>query len=176
MTKGNLFKISCAAVFAALICIFTFAFPVPLPNKGYFNFGDCFIIVAALCLGPVFGGLAGGLGAALADLILGYTYYAPATFIIKWLMAVACWLIYKAFLKMNKNLGILGVILGAIAAEIVMVLGYFLFEIPLYGLGVAIADVIGNLVQGVIGAVSGSLLFIVLDKTGAVKKLFRGKK
>ncbi|MBO5913529.1 MAG: ECF transporter S component [Clostridia bacterium] len=176
MKKGKLFKVCCAAVFAALICIFTFAFPVPLPNKGYFNFGDCFIIVAALCLGPVFGGLAAGIGAGLADLILGYTYYAPATFVIKWLMVVACWLIYKAFLKLNKKLGILGIIVGAIIAEIVMILGYFLFEIPLYGLGVAIADIIGNATQGAIGAVSGSLLFIVLEKTGAVKKLFRGQK
>ena len=77
---------------------------------------------------------------------------------------------------MNKKLGILGIIVGAIIAEIVMILGYFLFEIPLYGLGVAIADIIGNATQGAIGAVSGSLLFIVLEKTGAVKKLFRGQK
>ncbi len=176
MKKGNLFKISCAAVFAALICIFTFAFPVPLPNKGYFNFGDCFIVVASLCLGPVFGGLASGIGAALADLILGYTYYSPATFVIKWLMAAVCWLIFKAIVSLNKKFNVLGIIVGAVVAEAVMVFGYFLFEIPLYGLTVAVADIIGNLTQGAIGAFSGTLLFCVLDKTGLVKKLFRGRK
>ncbi|MBQ3550427.1 MAG: ECF transporter S component [Clostridia bacterium] len=172
MKKNKLFKLCCAAVFAAVICIFTFAFPVPLPNKGYFNFGDCFIIVAALCLGPLWGGVAAGVGAGLADLILGYTFYAPATFIIKWLMAVCCYFVFKAFLKINKRLDILGIALGAITAEIVMILGYFVFEIPLYGLGVAVADILGNAIQGVIGAVSGSALFGVLYKTGAVKKLF----
>ena len=172
MKKNKLFKLCCAAVFAAVICIFTFAFPVPLPNKGYFNFGDCFIIVAARCLGPLWGGVAAGVGAGLADLILGYTFYAPATFIIKWLMAVCCYFVFKAFLKINKRLDILGIALGAITAEIVMILGYFVFEIPLYGLGVAVADILGNAIQGVIGAVSGSALFCVLYKTGAVKKLF----
>ncbi len=172
MKKNKLFKLCCAAVFAAVICILTFAFPVPLPNKGYFNFGDCFIIVASLCLGPVWGGMAAGIGAGLADLILGYTYYAPATFVIKWIMAVACYFVFKALLKINQKLDIIGIILGAVVAEIIMVAGYFVFEIPLYGLGVAVADTIGNAVQGVIGALSGSVLFGVLYKTGAVKKLF----
>lgn len=172
MKKNKLFKLCCAAVFAAVICIFTFAFPVPLPNKGYFNFGDCFIIVAALCLGPLWGGISAGVGAGLSDLILGYTYYAPATFVIKWLMAVVCYFVFKAMLKINKRFDIFGIVLGAVAAEIVMIAGYFVFEIPLYGLGVAIADIVGNTIQGVIGAVSGSVLFGVLYKTGTVKKLF----
>ncbi len=173
MKKNNLFKLCCAAVFAAIICIFTFAFPVPLPNKGYFNFGDCFIIVASLCLGPVWGGMAAGIGAGLADLILGYTYYAPATFVIKWLMAVACYFVFKAFLKISQKLDIVGIILGAVVAEIIMVAGYFLFEIPLYGIGVALADTVGNAVQGVIGAVSGTLVFLLLHKTGMAKRLFK---
>ena len=172
MKKNKLFKLCCAAVFAAVICIFTFAFPVPLPNKGYFNFGDCFIIVAALCRGPLRGGVAAGVGAGLADLILGYTFNAPATFIIKWLMAVCCYFVFKAFLKINKRLDILGIALGAITAEIVMILGYFVFEIPLYGFGVAVADILGNAIQGVSGAVSGAALVGVLYKTGAAKKLF----
>ena len=171
MKNKNLFKLCCAAVFAAIICIFTFLFPVPLPNKGYFNFGDCFIIVSALYLGPLWGGMAAGIGAGLSDLILGYTYYAPATFVIKWLMAVACYTVFRLIIKINNRLDILAIISGAILAEILMVTG-FLFEIPLYGLGVALADTIGNIIQGVIGAISGSVLFGVIYKTGVVKKLF----
>lgn len=173
MKTKALFKLCCTAVFAAIICILTFAFPIPLPNKGYFNFGDCFIIVSALCLGPVFGGMAAGVGAGLADLILGYTYYAPATFVIKWLMAAACYAVFMMIVKIHNKLDILGIVCGAVLAEIIMVAGYFLFEIPLYGIGVALADTIGNAMQGVIGAVSGSLLYTVLHKTGTTKKLFK---
>ncbi len=173
MKNKTLFNLCCAAVFAAIICILTFAFPIPLPNKGYFNFGDCFVIVSALCLGPVFGGMAAGIGAGLADLILGYTYYAPATFVIKWLMAAACYAIFKLIVKLNKKFDIFGIICGAIIAEIIMVAGYFLFEIPLYGIGVALADTIGNITQGVIGVVSGSVLYSVLHKTGVAKRVFK---
>ncbi len=173
MKNKTLFKLCCSAVFAAIICILTFAFPIPLPNRGYFNFGDCFIIVSALCLGPLWGGMAAGVGAGLADLILGYTYYAPATFFIKWLMAAACYAVFMLIVKINKKLDILGIICGAVLAEIIMVAGYFLFEIPLYGIGVAIADTIGNATQGIIGAVSGTLIFTILHKSGMVKRLFK---
>ncbi len=172
MKKNNLFKLCCSAVFAAIICVLTFAFPVPLPSHGYFNFGDCFVIIAALCLGPVWGGMAAGIGAGLSDLILGYTYYAPATLIIKWLMAVGCYYVFKAFLNINKKLDIVGIILVAIVAEIIMVAGYFVFELFIYNAAVAVADTVGNSIQGVIGALSGSFLFGVLFKTGTVKKLF----
>ena len=173
MKNKNLFNLCCAAVFAAIICVLTFAFPIPLPNRGYFNFGDCFVIIAALCLGPVWGGMAAGIGAGLSDLILGYTYYAPATLVIKWIMAIGCWFVFKAISKLGRKMDVFGIILGSIVAEIIMILGYFLFEIPLYGLGVALADIIGNSVQGIIGVISGSLLFSILHKTGIIKKLFK---
>ncbi len=174
MKNKNLFNLCSAAVFAAIICVLTFAFPVPLPqNKGYFNFGDCFVIISALCLGPVWGGMAAGIGASLADLMLGYTDYAPATFVIKWLMAIACYFIFKAFLKINKRLDVVGIALGAIVAEIIMIFGYFLFEIPLYGIAAAIAGILGNITQGILGAVSGTLVYTLFHKTGMAKRLFK---
>ena len=176
MKKSNLFKLCCCAVFAAIICIFTFAFPVPLPNKGYFNFGDCFVIMASLLLGPLWGGLAAGVGAGLSDFILGYSIYIPATFIIKWLMAVGCYFLYKFTMSAFKNKVAVSVFLSAVVAEFIMIFGYFLFEIPLYGIGVAIADIIGNSIQGAIGAVSSSLLYIFVYKTGILKKFFNFKR
>lgn len=171
MKKSKLFKLCCSAVFAAVICILTFQFPIPF-NKGYINFGDCFVIIAAVCIGPLWGGLAAGLGSGLSDLFLGYTYYAPVTFIVKWLMAIGCYFIFNAILKINKKLRPLSIILSSVTAEIIMILGYFVYEIFIYGLGVAIADVIGNAIQGGIGVLSASLVYLLLYKTGVIKKLF----
>jgi len=41
------------------------------------------VYTAALLFGPIVGGIAGGFGSMLADLILGYAHYAPATLVIK---------------------------------------------------------------------------------------------
>lgn len=172
MKKANVFKMCCAAVFAALIFISVYAVPIPLPGNGYFNLGDCFIIVAALCIGPFWGGLSGAVGAGLSDLLLGYTYYAPATFVIKWLMAAVAYGAYRSLKKVLK-LKISAVAVSAFAAEVIMVLGYFAFEIPLYGIAVATADVLGNAVQGICGMIAGTLLYSVLSETGIKKKIFK---
>jgi len=52
-------------------------------TRGFFNVGETMIYVAALLFGPVIGSFAGGVGSALADLLLNYWYYAPATLVIK---------------------------------------------------------------------------------------------
>ena len=92
---NKLYRITLAALFAALIYVATAFLMVPLPGSGYANFGDCFIILGALILGPVYGAAAAGIGSAISDLFLGYVIYAPATLVIKALMAVAAALLFK---------------------------------------------------------------------------------
>ena len=171
MQKNNIYKISFAAVLAALIYVATAFLSVPLPGNGYGNFGDCFVLLAALLLGPVYGGLAAGIGSALSDLFLGYGLYAPATFVIKGLMAVLAALLFRALRgKLIKN-DIISMSLCAVLAETVMVLGYFIFELAMFGAGVALPDIAGNLLQGCVGAVSGTLIYGVLSRSGLFNKL-----
>ena len=80
MKDKKILSLVIAALFAALTCVATMIFTIPLPGKGYLNTGDCFVILSGCLLGPVYGGLAAGIGSALADLILGYALYAPGTF------------------------------------------------------------------------------------------------
>lgn len=81
MDVGKLTKIS---IFTALVFVATVIIRVPIAaTGGYFNFGDSVIYVAALLFGPLVGGLAGGIGASIADIIGGYLIFAPGTFIIK---------------------------------------------------------------------------------------------
>lgn len=72
------------SIFTALTCIATMIFTVYVPStKGFFNIGETMVYTAALLFGPIVGAFSGGVGSMLADLLLGYYYYAPATLIIK---------------------------------------------------------------------------------------------
>jgi uncharacterized membrane protein len=80
---NNLRKITNLAIFTALVFVATKIITIPIAaTQGYFNVGDSMIYAAALLYGPLVGGLAGGIGASLAD-TLGYPIYAPGTLIIK---------------------------------------------------------------------------------------------
>jgi uncharacterized membrane protein len=85
MMKAGLTIQSCiASLFTALVCIATMSFTVYVPStRGYFNIGETMIYTAAILFGPFIGAFAGGVGSMLADVLLGYYYYAPATLVIK---------------------------------------------------------------------------------------------
>ena len=82
--KIGLKELSAAGVFTAIVCMATLVLKIDIPaTQGYFNLGDSMIYVAALLFGPFVGGVAGGLGASLADIITGALWYAPGTLAIK---------------------------------------------------------------------------------------------
>ncbi len=166
-------KLAFAALFAALCCVSTLIITVPLPN-GYFNTGDVFVLLSGWCLGPLYGAAAAAVGSALADLWSGFALYAPATFVIKGLNAALAWLVACSIKKLMKkdSLDFLSRIVGAIAGETVMVLGYFLFEIVLYGFAGGTAALVGNVLQGVCCGTLAVLLFSALYPIKSVRNLF----
>ena len=89
MKQTKLRTLILAAMFAALTCVATMIIHIPSPIGGYFNLGDCMVLLSAFVLGPVWGTAAGGIGSALADVICGYFVYAPGTLVIKALRALA---------------------------------------------------------------------------------------
>ena len=88
-------KIVMAALMAALACVATMIIKIPSPLKGYLNLGDCIVLVSGWMLSPTYGFLAAGLGSALADVFSGYVTYAPATFVIKGVMALVAFYGFK---------------------------------------------------------------------------------
>lgn len=77
-------RIALTAISTALVCAATIIFSIYVPaTRGYFNIGETIIYTIALLLGPAIGGFAGGVGAGLADVLLGFYYFAPATLVIK---------------------------------------------------------------------------------------------
>ena len=101
-----------ASMMAAIVCVATLIH-VPLPLVGYIHVGDAFVLVSGFLFGFAFGFGAAATGSLLADLLLGYASYAPATFVIKALMDYVRRHSFSAF-------GIYRIVLG------VLVLAYFL--------------------------------------------------
>ena len=156
-------KIVIAALFAALACIATMIIKIPSPLKGYINLGDCVVLVAGWMLPPTYAFLAAGLGSAFADIFSGYATYAPATFIIKGLMALIAFYGFK--LLHNKIGNIPSRIISGIGAETIMVLGYFVFEGFLYGFAPSVVNIPPNCVQGVAGLILGIMITKALEKS-----------
>lgn len=166
----KLLKLVMTALFMALCCAGTFIH-IPSPaSQGYLNMGDCFVILSGWFLGPVYGFLAGGIGSALSDVFLGYSSYAPATLIIKGLMAVAAYFIVRAFTKKGKEAKIFPRILSAVAAEIIMIGGYYLYDSLVYGNFITpLAGIAGNSVQALFGIVCSVIIMEVLKKSSLDK-------
>lgn len=160
--KNSTQKIVMSAIFAALICAATIIIKIPSPMKGYLNLGDCMVLFAGWMISPLYGFLAAGIGSALSDLFSGYIIYAPATFIIKGIMAPVAFYMFKI---LHKKIGIFPArIISGILAEATMVLGYFLFEGILYGFVPSAVNIPANAVQGAVGLILGIALTKVFKK------------
>jgi len=151
-----------AALIASLTCIATMIIKIPSPLKGYINLGDCMVLTAGWLLSPAYGFLAAGLGSSLADIFSGYVVYAPATFMIKGLMALTA---FYVFSLLHKKLSILfSRIISGFLAELIMALGYFLFEGFLYGFVPSLVNIPANGVQGIAGLIIGVVLMKYLER------------
>lgn len=104
----------------------------------------------------------GSLGSALADVVTGYAYWAPATLIIKGVEGfLVGWFSGRSKQPPNHLKLIWSFAVGAIT----MAVGYFIAGAIMYGGAAALADTPANLVQGI-----GSVV-VALPLTYALKKL-----
>ncbi|HLR34794.1 MAG TPA: ECF transporter S component [Tissierellales bacterium] len=148
------------AILIALTTVMTMVINIPtVATKGYLNLGDMIVFMAAFILGKKGGFIVGGFGSALADILLGYTYYAPITFIVKGLEGFIAGRILEA--DIGKKIPIIATGIGGLW----MALGYYLAEIFMYGGKAALASVPGNIIQGLVGAVTAVILNTALKKT-----------
>jgi uncharacterized membrane protein len=148
-----------AGIMAALVAVATFFVQIPNPaTRGYINFGDIMIFVSALTFGPIVGGLAGSIGSSIADVVSGYGYFAPFTFVIKGVEGAIAGLISN---RMSVKRDVPAVILAG--SE--MIIGYFLAEFFPLQLGwAALTEVPGNISQIVVGAILGIPITLVMRK------------
>lgn len=168
MKKQKLKLTVISAMFAAFVCVATIVIKIPTPLNGYINLGDCVILVASFLLPCGYAALAAGVGSCLADVLLGYMAYAPATFVIKSLMVFVVFVVSKLLKKRKQSF--VNVLSGALA-ELWMVLGYYVFEGFMYGFSASLVNIPMNLMQGVAGLVLAIILVKVLKKQRVLEKL-----
>lgn len=159
MPKSRALIIAIAAIMIAVTAVFTLLVRVPIPaTQGYFNFSDVAIYFAAFTFGPWIGLVAGGVGAALADIVGGWASYAPLTLFAHGLEGLAA-----GFLGRRK--GLPGLIIAWLVGAVIMIAIYFVGEFWLYGYGPAAwAEVPVNLLQNVVGGLVGIPLFYAVRK------------
>jgi uncharacterized membrane protein len=146
-------RLALCGMMAALIFVATYFVKLPMAmTNGYVHLGDGFILLAASMLGwaavP-----AAAVGSMLADLLGGYAVYLLPTFLIKAAVAAVAVAALQTRHEWMK-------VLGLVAAEAVMVGGYFVTEwlVLGYGMAAASASLLGNTMQGLSGVVVGLLL------------------
>lgn len=152
-------RLTTAGVLAAAIVLLTTIVSIPMPGGlGYINLGDAGVLLAGMLLGGGWGALCAGAASALSDILLGWGVYAPATFLIKGAVAFVAGLL---FAKTDKKIRYAALYLAAL----IVPLGYFLYETLLYGVASAIPNVVFNTMQCLVGAVSATVLGVMLFKT-----------
>ena len=149
MTDVALRRMVLTALFMALVVVATMVINIPMVGtQGFVNVGDTIVFLSGYFMGPWVGLVAGGLGSALADLLLGYPHWAPWTLVIKGLEGLLVGsLAHRAF-KGRRPLGV-GTVVALLLAALWMVSGYYIAGGFMYGFPAALASVPGNIAQGI---------------------------
>ena len=90
--KSGAVNLALTGLMGALVIVGTFiSIPIPvLGDRTMIGLGNVFCILSGLLLGPVYGGLAAGVGSGVFDLVGGWAASAPTTLINKFMMAFVC--------------------------------------------------------------------------------------
>ncbi len=150
--------IAITAVMTAVIFVLTRLIQIPTPAKGYVHLGDAGIFFTAFAFGPWVGGIAGGLGTALADVTSGYPQWAIFSFLVHGLQGlVVGWLVVR---QQEWQWILVAVGIGSA----IVVVGYFFAGIVLMGLATAAAEIPANIVQALSGGLVGAPLFVAVRR------------
>ena len=169
--NDKIIKLVTAALMAAMTCIVTMILPIRIPygGGGYIHPGDAFVLLSGIILGPIYGGLAAGVGSMIADLLSGFPQYAIATFIIKLFAAMLGAYSYRHIRERS-------VVVAGIFGGIVVTLGYFIYDSFLYSsFATALINVPFNLLQNVMGIVIASIILPLLIKVPQIKVMIDQK-
>ena len=111
---------------ACLVMLGTILFRIPIPmTQGYVHLGDAMVYIGVLLLGKKQGAFAAALGSALGDILGGFAFWAPWSFIIKYMMAFAA----GYLLERSKSQKVISMTAGGL----VMCAGYLVAERVMYG-------------------------------------------
>ena len=177
-------RLTLAALSIALVTLATMAVRIPNPaTQGYINLGDALLFTLALVFGWRIGGLAGGVGSALADALGGYFIWAPWTLVIKGIEGILAGTIAFWGIRGGRDTrsatdakdadaalaapggrhpGRIAAFAAVLVAGAWMVTGYYLAGSVLFGGIAALTEIPGNLVQAGVAVVVALPLSVLL--------------
>ena len=103
MKNDNVKKITYAGLMAALCYVGYAVFPAINASGTKVHVGNAFVVLGALLLGGLYGGLAGAIGLSIADITLGYAASAPRTFICKLVIGLIVGLVAHKIAKLSDE-------------------------------------------------------------------------
>lgn len=164
-TSKQLIYVVMAALFAAMITVFT-AYVLRIPaGNGYIHLGDSFIFLAASLLPLPYAIVAAAVGAGLADALTA-PIWVIATVIIKSVIVLP-FTSKKDKIINSRNL------IALIPALVVTCVGYYLADKILFGSWGAFAAVIPNIIQIAANAAIYIVFGLALDAAGFKKKILK---
>ena len=177
---NNIKKLTLSGLMIAIVFVTTCFTRIPGPvAQGYINFGDIFIMAAAIIIGKNIGCIAGAFGSALADIAVGGFLFAPVTFIVKGLEGYVTGAIAGSSGD-NKQVNNVKIMAAVCVGALVMVAGYFLSEMYIlkifsdtFGYTAAITELPANLLQGGVSAAAGYIIVGLLNKVNIRKYIYR---
>ncbi|MGT2888656.1 ECF transporter S component [Streptococcus didelphis] len=151
MTNKSIKLLTLLSLLTALTIILGKFISIGTPT-GFLTLLDAGIYFTAFYLGKKEGMIVGALSGFLIDILSGYPNWMFFSLIAHGSQG------YFAAFKGKKRW------LGLSLASLCMVGVYFLASIPMYGIGAALAGIMGNLAQNFLGMVIGYLIFVSVSK------------
>lgn len=150
----------------AMVFISTRFINIRLPisiNGGLIHLGNTMLFTSAIVFGKRKGMIAGGFGMALFDILSPWVIWAPFTFVIRGAMGyIVGQFAYKGS---NKGENIIANLFGITVSGIIMIIGYYITEVVLYGnIFAPISSIPGNVIQIIVGAIFALPLSMALVK------------
>lgn len=154
----------------AAMCVIATSLKIPFGVGAMVHLGTAFLFTVGICFGGVYAGLAGAIGSAFYDLLMGFSPYTPWSFVIKGTAGFIAGCIAKGIWPsaVNPETGsswIWRALLGCVAAACWTLGGYFVAWWQITGsLAIAVGNIPSSLMTSGVGLVVALLLSPKLRK------------
>lgn len=155
-TSERVRTIVLGGLFSALVLGATLIRVAPT-DKAYFHLGEAVIYATALTFGRWYGGVAGALGSALADLLSGYAIWAPITLVVKGIEGYVVG-------TLGHRRQPVGQLLAMLVGALILIAGYGTAAYFFFGIGAVPTELIGDAIQGTAGIVIGYFASRLLER------------
>ena len=159
-------ELSLVGLMPAMVYVTSAFLQIPIPTvigNTRIHMGNVMCLLSGLLLGPLWGGLAAGIGSVFFDLTNpAYIASAPFTFVFKFLMAWVCGILYQKWKGKGKVI-LFSALAGTAGALTYVILylaknffeSYIFLQLPLAGVLVSIGE------KGVVSLANGIIAVVV---------------